>query len=187
MSHILQFKVTLRGSKPPIWRRFLISDDYTLSQLHEVLQIVMGWYNIHLHLFEIHGGQYSANKNFEDVLPADMALGAFFLREKEKFEYVYDMGDSWEHILLVEKILPPDPATQHPVCLTGKLNCPLEDVGSIYGYYNVLEIIQNPTHPEYKHWKSWVPKNFDPEYFDLNSINLRLTKKFKPSKKQPKG
>jgi hypothetical protein len=39
----------------------------------------------------------------------------------------YDFGDSWEHVILVEKILPPEPGVKYPVCLTGRGACPPED------------------------------------------------------------
>ena len=51
---IYQFKVTLKGSDPPIWRRFQVPD-LTLGELHDVLQVVMGWEDSHLHQFIIRG------------------------------------------------------------------------------------------------------------------------------------
>lgn len=54
---IYQFKVTLRGIRPPIWRRFQVIDDLTFYQFHRVLQNVMGWYGGHLHLFDLNGWQ----------------------------------------------------------------------------------------------------------------------------------
>ena len=50
---IYQIKVTLLGSRPPIWRRLLVPAELTLGQLHEVLQVAMGWENCHLHEFRI--------------------------------------------------------------------------------------------------------------------------------------
>ena len=44
-------RITLNGSKPPIWRRVAVPSDITLGQLHEVIQIVMGWTDSHLHQF----------------------------------------------------------------------------------------------------------------------------------------
>lgn len=48
-----QLKITLRGSRPPIWRRFVVPDTITLPELHEVIQIVMGWTDSHLHEFVV--------------------------------------------------------------------------------------------------------------------------------------
>jgi hypothetical protein len=50
---IYQLKVTLRGIRPPIWRRVQVPGDYTLQKLHQVIQTVMGWYNGHLHEFRV--------------------------------------------------------------------------------------------------------------------------------------
>ena len=54
-------------------------------------------------------------------------------RERMKFMYVYDFGDSWEHNVLVDEILPPDPALKRHVCLKGKGACPPEDVWGVWG------------------------------------------------------
>ena len=48
---IYQLKVILLGTKPPIWRRLLVSADLTLAQLHNVLQTAMAWHNEHMHEF----------------------------------------------------------------------------------------------------------------------------------------
>jgi len=46
-------RIALNGTKPPIWRRVAVLSDITLGQLHEVIQIVMGWSNGHLHQFTL--------------------------------------------------------------------------------------------------------------------------------------
>jgi len=50
---VYQLRVTLQGTKPPIWRRMLIAGSATLDQVHEVLQAAFGWWNCHLHEFEV--------------------------------------------------------------------------------------------------------------------------------------
>jgi len=55
---------------------------------------------------------------------------------KRKFIYEYDFGDSWEHEVLVEQVLPPDADFKHPVCLAGANASPPEDCGGIPGYYD---------------------------------------------------
>jgi len=91
-----------------------------------------------------------------------------------KFVYEYDFGDSWEHILLVEKVLPMEPDQQYPVCIKGKRACPPEDVGGVWGYYGFLEAIQDPDHPEHEDYLEWIGEDFDPEAFDLDAVNAAL-------------
>jgi hypothetical protein len=50
-AQVYQIKVTLKGSKPPIWRRLLVSPATRLDELHVILQLAMGWTDSHLHHF----------------------------------------------------------------------------------------------------------------------------------------
>ena len=106
---IYQIKVTLRHSKPPIWRRILVPSDITLAELHDILQAVMGWCDAHLHQFIVEGTYYGVPDPDDYVEVKDerqMRLNQIVPGVKYKFVYEYDFGDSWEHELLVEKILP---------------------------------------------------------------------------------
>lgn len=55
---ILQLKVVLRGTRPPIWRRVLVPSNVTLDRLHQILQTVMGWTDSHLHEFRAGDTRY---------------------------------------------------------------------------------------------------------------------------------
>jgi hypothetical protein len=111
-----QIKITLRGSKPPIWRRVVIPGESTLGRLHDVIQRSMGWDDGHLHMFEIDGerftcsGQYGFDPESGELDESDYRLCDVLNREKVKFRYDYDFGDSWQHVLRVEKIIPAPPA-----------------------------------------------------------------------------
>ena len=94
--------------------------------------------------------------------------------EKARLTYEYDFGDSWEHQILVEKIQPPHPGAQYPVCLAGKRACPPEDCGGICGYGELLEVIRDPTHEEYESMMEWLGGSFDPEEFDIARVNRWL-------------
>ncbi|MBX7220820.1 MAG: plasmid pRiA4b ORF-3 family protein [Blastocatellia bacterium] len=173
---VFQLKITLRGSKPPIWRRVLVTENTTFAELHDIIQIAMGWTDSHLHAFEVDGepiGIPDPEEGFE-VLDSSKLKLRQFVGEKSKFSYLYDFGDSWDHIIVVEKVLPVEPGKQYPVCLTGKRACPPEDCGGIWGYGDLLEILANPRHPEHKSMKTWVGGKFDPEHFDLNEVNQVL-------------
>ena len=84
---------------------------------------------------------------------------------------LYDMGDSWQHEVVVEKVLPPEPATRYPMCVAGERACPPEDVGSIWGYAHFLEAIQQPNHPEHEDMLTWVGGSFDPEALHIETVN----------------
>jgi len=131
-SVVYQFKVVLKGIKPPVWRRVLVPGDSTLSYFHEVVQVSMGWYNCHLHQFVIRGKEYGVSYEGAVQLaddPHKIRLSAFRFRRQERFEYVYDFGDNWEHKISVERILPFDAGQTYPVCVGGRGECPAEDSG----------------------------------------------------------
>lgn len=183
---VYQLKVTLDGSKPPIWRRILVPGNTTLYNLHDILQIVMGWENYHLHMFTIDGQIYGDPEDDEygDLGTKDETryrLDRLGLREKSKFSYEYDFGDSWDHTILVEKILPPENGVHYPVCIQGKRACPPEDVGGVWGYQGFLEAIADPEHEEHEEYLVWIGGEFDPEAFDLDEVNQAL-RAFEPAR-----
>jgi len=120
---VYQLKVLLLGTKPPIWRRLLVPAEMTLQHLHSVLQAAMGWEDEHLHEFRIgtrrfgkadpSGGFGGSHIASERNVPLFAVLG----RTGAKAVYTYDFGDSWEHGILVEKVLTHDPQPALPVCL----------------------------------------------------------------------
>ena len=173
---VYQLKVSLRGIKPPIWRRILVTGDTTLDILHGILQTAMGWSDEHLYEFEIHGASYIDPSLLEDAIDEKTVyLAQLISHEQEKFLYLYDIGDCWKHDILVEKILPIEEGTQYPVCIDGKRTCPLEDCGGTSGYDNLLETIKDPYHPEHEEMLESLPEDFDPEKFDIEYVNRELS------------
>ena len=189
---LLQFKVTLKGIRPPVWRRFMVPEDFSLSDLHDVLQEVMGWWDGHLHQFLCKRKRYGVpdpDWDFDKIInDSRITIKNLALSVKDKILYEYDFGDGWEHELLVEKILPAEGKIV-PVCLKGARACPPEDCGGPWGYENLLEVLKNPEDGEYASWKKWLPEDFDPEHFDLDGINRRLSSRkwtTPPSRKKRK-
>jgi Plasmid pRiA4b ORF-3-like protein len=177
---VYQLKITLKHIRPPIWRRVLVPGGFSLGQLHNVIQVAMaGWHGGHLHEFEIDGEHYgeppSPGEDWgvaivnEAKVKLDDVLG-----EKSKFLYTYDFGDDWRHEIVVEKVVPIDPKVTYPICVKGKRVCPPEDCGGPWGYAELLEILANPRHPEYKSRREWLIGDFDAELFDLEDVNEAL-------------
>jgi hypothetical protein len=180
---VYQIKVTLKGSKPPIWRRMQVTSETTLVKLHRIRQRVMGWEGSHLYQFVIGGIVYGDPGMLGELDVEDartVTLDTLVRGEKSKFLYEYDFGDSWEHELLVEKILPQEEGKRYPLCLTGKRVCPPEDCGGIWGYVDFLEAIRDPKHPEYEEMLAWVGGEFDPDAFDLEEVNTELQRLTSP-------
>jgi len=174
---VYQIKVTLENSKPPIWRRLLVPANLTLGDLHYILQIAMGWTDSHLHQFKVGEKVYGVpHPRMEWTLDEDrIELAQIIPGEKSRFRYEYDFGDSWTHLILVEKILPAEPGKTYPICLTGKRNCPPEDCGGVWGFADFVDAMADPKHPEHESLKEWHGEDFDPEAFDLDEVNRMLT------------
>ncbi|MFH0960205.1 MAG: plasmid pRiA4b ORF-3 family protein [Pseudomonadota bacterium] len=171
---VYQMKITLKGIRPPIWRRIQVKGDITLKVLHKTIQLVVGWSNSHLHEFNIFGVSYGDPEQEVGSDEKKFRLNKLNLSEKDKFIYVYDFGDNWEHDILIEKILPIDEKTQYPICLRGKRSCPPEDCGGPWGYMDLLNVLSNPNDPEYDESMEWIGNKFDSEMFDIEKLNWRL-------------
>ncbi len=171
-----QLKITLEGSKPPIWRRVLVAD-CTLDVLHQIIQTAMGWTNSHLHMFE-YGEDRFSDPRFEleedDYDETQVWLGQLAADGCQKLKYWYDFGDDWWHTIKLEKLLRPKPTDKFPICVKGTGACPPEDCGGIWGYYDFLDAIRDPKHPRHEEFIEWAGEEFDPNRFDIEETNVAL-------------
>jgi hypothetical protein len=174
---IYQLKVTLKDTKPPIWRRLLVPADVTMRRLHDILQIVVGWQGSHLYMFEV-GREYIGEpdpEEWREVRPAKTTkLGQAAPAAGAKLVYEYDFGDSWRHDILVEKVLPAQSGANYPLCIAGRRASPPEDCGGAWAYAELLEVIANPAHEEFVSTMTWLGGEFDPEVFDVAETNTVL-------------
>ena len=186
-SEIYQLRVSLCDSEPEIWRRIIVSGDANLGFLHAVLQVAMGWTNSHLHQFDDGEKHYADPQNDEDDYSYDdgvVSVDEFSVRlcdvlhtEGEELAYLYDFGDSWEHVIVLEKILKVHPQyTGLPVCIDGARACPPEDCGGMGGYEGVCEIIKSPKNDGYDEMMDWLGEKFNQEKFDIKKTNKFLQK-----------
>jgi len=175
---IYQIKVTLIGTDPPIWRRLLVPASMTLERLHDVLQLAMGWDGSHLHEFLIGRQRFGQPDPMEQVPGGPQTASERTARLFDvlgtagiKAVYTYDFGDSWEHRIVVEKRLAPDPARAYPACVAGERRAPPEDCGGIPSFYNLLEAIPDPEHDQHEELLEWLGQDFDPEGFSVDEVN----------------
>ena len=173
----MQLKVTLRGvSKPPVWRRLLVPADMRLDRLHEVIQTSLGWTDTHLHVFSTAAGDYGVPEpelGFRNERNARLAQ--FLKQQGDRINYAYDFGDGWEHDIVLEQRIVPDPGAQLPACVAGKGACPPEDCGGPWGYSDLKETLANPRHEDHDDMLEWLGldsgEEFDATACDLVEIN----------------
>ena len=139
----------------------------------------MGWTNSHLHCFNVGRTTY-APREFEVEESENsriIKLSTVLKKEKSKILYEYDFGDSWNHDIILEKIVREEETGQIPRCTDGKRSCPPEDCGGTWGYIELLKTISNPKHEDYQSMMEWLDEKFDPDYFNINEINHDLKQK----------
>lgn len=181
---VFQFKITLLGVKPAIWRRIQVTD-CTLDKLHEYIHTSMGWTNSHLHRFEIGKKRYadpmlmeedmeefgykdSTTTMLSDIVPKN--------RRRMRFLYEYDFGDCWGHEVVFEGCPKAEVGGKFPVCLEGERACPPEDCGGWPGYANLLEALGDKKHAEHESMMEWIGGWFDPEEFDPSLATKAMEK-----------
>lgn len=124
----VQLKVTLKYSKPPIWRSVQLPVIASLGDLHRVIQVLFGWDGDHLHAFAVGTRKYS-DPFFELELTADedeMRVRDAFPPGGRKVGYEYDFGASWIHEITRQKAIRPDPEQVYPVCVAFSGDSPIE-------------------------------------------------------------
>lgn len=180
-SKIYQFKVVLIGVDPPVWRRIQVPASYTFWDLHVAIQDAMGWWDYHLHEFEIlnpaTGDRDRIGIPSDEYSPElqwlagwEIPISAYFSPQNPDALYTYDFGDDWHHSVTLEDVLPRDPDVEYPCCLAGERACPPEDCGGVYGYADFLEAIRNPRHEEHDRMLEWVGFSFDADHFDPEEV-----------------
>jgi hypothetical protein len=176
---VYQLKVTLRGVRPPIWRRLRVPGALTLGRLHHALQIALGWTDSHLHQFLVGDDLYGVPDPADDlgVKVLDerrVRLEQIATRARSRFVYEYDFGDGWEHDVVVEGIEQIAAPDWFVMCLDGRRACPPEDCGGPLGYADLIECLADPNHPEHEEMKEWAGPDVAPEDFDLKRVNSEL-------------
>jgi hypothetical protein len=176
---IIRLKVTLRGIRPPIWRRLALPGRMTLGDLHHAIQAAMGWEGDHLHLFDISGRRYGDPLAVDGVTDEErLTLNGVVKSGVARFTYTYDFGDDWEHAITIEGKHPPVDGRSYPACLAGKRHCPPEDCGGVWGYQELLAILANPAHARYQEWIEMIGEGFDPEAFSAEAADALVAARF---------
>jgi len=180
-SYILHISIAF--SDPLIWRRIQVPGLFTLAQLHDTIQLSMGWSDSHVHQFLV--GKISYEPTMRSNTPRESKR---FDEHKYKlytledgmrfmFSYIYDAGEGWEHHIHLEEVVPPERQLSHPILLSGEMACPPETVGDIHAYQQLISDLESPSKTNRNSLYELAGRpDFDPNYFDLETAKKRVSK-----------
>lgn len=127
VDQVVQLKVSLKRTRPLIWRRVLLPSTATLGDLHNVIQLLFGWDGDHLHLFVAGKKQYSDPfMQLEETEDEETIRVRDAIAPGGTIAYTYDFGAEWQHEITLEKIAARDGSQQYPVCVAFKGDSPVE-------------------------------------------------------------
>jgi hypothetical protein len=185
----LRVSTVLAHTDPPIWRRLELASDLRLDELHRVLQAAFEWEGGHLHQFS------AEDRTWDDGSAADFGPGPFSASPApepegktrlsqvlatvgDRLDYVYDFGDNWEHVVLLEEIVEPAPDSPRARVVNGDRAAPLEDSGGVPGYEDLVTALTDPEKPDHAHLVEWYgevyggsPADFDPAQVDIEALD----------------
>lgn len=171
-----RLKLTLREVRPTVWRRIELASSASLADLHDAIQAVMPWLDVHLHEFTIAGVTYGPADDDadEDCIDEQAVTLADVVPVNARFKYVYDFGDNWVLDLACEALAAAEPGLSYPRCLAGDRAAPPDDVGGASGYADFVAAIADTTHPDHQQWTEWIGDEWDPDRFSINEAHEAL-------------
>lgn len=180
MKHsIYTLRIEMLDTKPMVWRRLVVDGDDSLGKLHHYLQIALGWSDSHLHVFELgdmkYGNSAMDKENDLGYLDERKIVIKRHLTVDSGITYVYDLGDNWQHHIIVESIEMADEPLGVAHVLAGENACPPEDIGGTGEYERFLDCLQtDPNGTECREMLEWTGLDFDPTRFDRQAANAGL-------------
>lgn len=180
INEIATVRIELRYTDPVIWRQVEVPTSITLKVLHDIIQVVMGWFNSHLWELTIGKRRYGLPMDEDWGTEPRMEASKVRLRDvlkprKTVIDYLYDFGDSWEHRLTVTGVRQGEPGVSYPRYIAGERNAPPEDCGGILGFYRTLEVLADPKHPNHTELAEWL-EDYDPDVIDELPITYALSR-----------
>lgn len=181
-------RLDLDGAKPPVWRRLELRGDLTLSRLHDVVQVAMGWADCHLHRFRTARDPrsphfltlFDVDEGDQGVLEDDVRLDQLLAAPGDRLWYEYDFGDGWEHRIRVEEVLEEAPRTAR--CTGGRRACPPENSGGPDGYEELASWVRGgydaarlpAGFDDPAHARGWLPPGWHPDRLDVAAVDAAV-------------
>lgn len=181
----LELAIELLDMPEPVTRSVWVRTGTSLRELHHIIQAVMPWDSEHLYFFSktVKGStmQLGDTRHWDGDMPEsndDLLhyVEDYFVMIGQKLNYVYDIGDHWEHEIVLTGINTDPLAMPYlPMVSKGAGVCPPEDCGGPSGYLDILEALKNKRTARYKSTKAWLNSfGWSGTPFDLDECQLDL-------------
>jgi len=192
-------RAALAGTDPALWRRLDLASDLFLDEVHDAMQAAFGWTDSHLHQFGSGPDYYSPQTEYylcpfelEDAGPGvpeeDVRLDEVLVDPGDTLFYLYDFGDSWDHVIELEGTLPRDGTAPRAVCLGGERGAPPEDCGGLEGY-ELVSAAADADHPDHRDARAEFEENYGGQFdavshgpapFQVDAVNAVFAERFPP-------
>ena len=146
-------KITVKYTRPKMWREVIVTENTTFYQLHKIIQTIMHLADYHMYLFRVHDtkmliselehGAFDMWEGYLKYESKETLIGEYFEKYGKMF-YWYDFGDDWEFDIELREIID-DYDKSYPTLKRhrGKYNL-LEDCRAVGGWSEGVEILENP-------------------------------------------
>ena len=187
---IATVRIEVKYIEPLIWRRVAVRTSMNLMALHKVIQAAMGWLDYHLWEFDVDDRKYGMPDPDRPHVKngATTQVATILASGMTAFEYVYDLGDNWEHQIIVEGLNAAETGAMYPRFLGGERRCPPEDCGGPPGYFDFIENIARKNSKKAKEALEWYGGPYDPDDIDEEQINItlgRIANSYRPGRAKP--
>ena len=177
---VYEVRVSLLGIEPEVWRRVRVPGDLRLSEVHFLLQIIMGWTNSHQHEYVGADRKRYGSAEGHELLPgvlneSQYRLSSLISEPGDGCLYIYDFGDDWSHEIVLEAVVELEEPDEPLWCLGGQGACPPEDCGGVPGYFDLLEQLKDSDAEGHQDVVELYGEDFDPEAFDCTVFNQSVT------------
>jgi hypothetical protein len=181
MTNIYQLKIELSGSEPKIWRTIVVPNNMLFEELHDVIQITMGWEGDEPFEFLVNktrlcdfGPELDMGNNpyLKDVM--DTTIDEMVAMINCRFTYFYGFNNKWEHQITLEKISPIEEGSELISCLGGERACPPDICEGISQYQEMLEILKDDKHTRFNSIHRQTGGSEAVAFFNMDEINDQL-------------
>ena len=197
---VYQFVSELKGFKPRVWRRFLISPKSSIAEFAYTLMAMYRMNGSHLYAVSLPPKKgelyqpvlYSNPEAFDDgfvtVLDATSIPLETVVKGKEGTTLIleYDFGDGWKIATKLEKV--PDEEVDEdnlPRVLKGKYYGIIDDVGGVWGLSDLIAAFEEGEGGDYERYSDWLGTDeFDFTLFPVDEINEVIRDEIEDLKEQ---